>query len=386
MHVIAHGGCVDTVRESALEVDSGRKIPCSTCDSNMCQYCAWPFSGTLYQLSCSLPHLSGCLVVNYYSVHSRFNFKCVCCLQALNSLAKNRERKLTSLTIRFTGQNPFFYNGMEFVVELKLLFSCLGDYTHPFSQLTHVDLSGLDIAFDDALFDILSENHPGLQYLNIQNKSLVCKVTPNCTHRLVSRCRKLKDLRVFHLSLTDDVLTEVAEQEEPCLQHLSILYRRETKYTVDLSSEAWSRLVKKIPGLQVTLGFDHTCPLHRICEVMKPEIPVMVLQLETFTRIYEEVNHATTCYHKTLQKVVLHTRNSEELGRALVRMAENCKRLHSLIVYCVLNESIIDQILELRPEIRRQGSYILKSRMEEGPWVVGVETDREAQDRLAAQT
>ena len=27
MHVIAHGGCTDTVRESALEVDSGRKIP-----------------------------------------------------------------------------------------------------------------------------------------------------------------------------------------------------------------------------------------------------------------------------------------------------------------------------------------------------------------------
>ena len=28
MHAIAHGGCTDTVRQSALEVDSGRKIPC----------------------------------------------------------------------------------------------------------------------------------------------------------------------------------------------------------------------------------------------------------------------------------------------------------------------------------------------------------------------
>ena len=47
MHAIAHGGCSDTVRKSALEVDSGRKIPCRTGGSNPCQYSAWIFSGTL---------------------------------------------------------------------------------------------------------------------------------------------------------------------------------------------------------------------------------------------------------------------------------------------------------------------------------------------------
>ena len=30
MHAIAHGGCTDTVRESALKADSGRNIPCRT--------------------------------------------------------------------------------------------------------------------------------------------------------------------------------------------------------------------------------------------------------------------------------------------------------------------------------------------------------------------
>ena len=40
MHAIAHGGCTDTVRESALKVNSGRKIPCRTRDSNPRQYCA----------------------------------------------------------------------------------------------------------------------------------------------------------------------------------------------------------------------------------------------------------------------------------------------------------------------------------------------------------
>ena len=48
MHANAHGVCTDTVRESALKLDSGRKIPCRTGESNLRQRCAGPM---LYQLS-----------------------------------------------------------------------------------------------------------------------------------------------------------------------------------------------------------------------------------------------------------------------------------------------------------------------------------------------
>ena len=37
MHAIAHEGCTDTERESALKVDSGKKIPCRTGESNLRQ-------------------------------------------------------------------------------------------------------------------------------------------------------------------------------------------------------------------------------------------------------------------------------------------------------------------------------------------------------------
>ena len=47
MITAAHGMCADTVRESALIVDSGRKIPCRTGESNLTKRCAGP---TLYQL------------------------------------------------------------------------------------------------------------------------------------------------------------------------------------------------------------------------------------------------------------------------------------------------------------------------------------------------
>ena len=50
MHAIAHGGCTNTATESALKVDSGRKIPCRSEEltRSLFQYCAWPFGPTLY--------------------------------------------------------------------------------------------------------------------------------------------------------------------------------------------------------------------------------------------------------------------------------------------------------------------------------------------------
>ena len=48
MHAIAHEDCTDAVRQPALKVDSGRKIPCRTGESNLPQRRAGP---TLYQLS-----------------------------------------------------------------------------------------------------------------------------------------------------------------------------------------------------------------------------------------------------------------------------------------------------------------------------------------------
>ena len=38
MHAIAHGGVRTHVRESALKLDSGRKIPCRTGESNLRQW------------------------------------------------------------------------------------------------------------------------------------------------------------------------------------------------------------------------------------------------------------------------------------------------------------------------------------------------------------
>ena len=56
MQAIVHGGCTDTVRESALEVDFAREIPCRIGDSNPRQYCGWLLSRTLCHVNYSHPY------------------------------------------------------------------------------------------------------------------------------------------------------------------------------------------------------------------------------------------------------------------------------------------------------------------------------------------
>ena len=56
LHEVGVGGLIDTVRESTLKVDFGRKIPCHTKESNLPQWHAGPM---LYQFSYTHPKFSG---------------------------------------------------------------------------------------------------------------------------------------------------------------------------------------------------------------------------------------------------------------------------------------------------------------------------------------
>ena len=292
----------------------------------------------------------------------------------LEYFSKLDKRRLTSLEIIFTGENPLFYSGQEFLDTLSVLLNSPPDtVSQPWPSLQRVNLSGLSIPYDDHVIDILSLNNKGLRFIDIQNKVLVCKVTPPCILRLVQRCQNLRDLRLFHCSMSDDILEALADDKRTCLEHLSIVSRREEKYGGDLTSEAWQKLANKCPDLRVTLGFDHTCPFNLIPVIMKPEIPVKTLKLETFAMCHEEVNLAASYYSNTLEKLVLQTRNSLELEQALLSIARRCSLLRALLVYCVVSRETIEEIFRLHPDMETRGTFILKSEVEPEPWVVGVE-------------
>ena len=112
----------------------------------------------------------------------------------------------------------------------------------------------------------------------------------------------------------------------------------------DIERDVWRGLVKKLPQLQVTLKFDHTCPLYRVAEIMKAEIPVVVLRLETQTPLRDDVRllvQVATLYGQTLERVVIKTpaeRDGPTLDSAVETLAQSCTKLKSLHVYYVLEE------------------------------------------------
>ena len=296
--------------------------------------------------------------------------------EVLDELTKQKERRLQKLKLVFTQENPLFYAGKEFVDRLKVLFGPVDENTKVIKQLMHVDLSGLTAMFDDVLFDTLAKNSPALKTLNIQNRVLVCKVTPECIFNMIHRCPDLTELHVHMLSISEDGLLAFTENHRRPLQHLSLYCRRETKYMYEksITDDAWQIVSKKLPNLKVTLIFDHTCPLHKVNEIMLPSVPVFALRLETFTYIYEEVRKAARYYSSSLEKLVLETplnRNSPELNQALVELASECKSLKSLHVFCVLDQDTVDKILSLRPQIKEKQTYTLKYTKEPHPWVAG---------------
>lgn len=304
-------------------------------------------------------HLKSVLIELDQSVEGNRDNAC----KVLEELAQQKERRLKFLKVKFAGENPCFYAGKEFITALMQLFGPPPEKVRMVHQLQEVDLSGLTVGYGDQVLNELSANHSQLQNLNIQNNVLVCQVTPECMIRLVQRCRKLKKLSIFKYSASEDMLLALTEEDRVPLEHLSLACRREEKYGKGIGSDMWSAVVKKLPNLRVTLYFDHTCPLLKVGEVMKPEVPVSILRLETFTYIYDEVRLATAYYKNTLEKMVLQTplsRNSPELNAALLELSQACHKLKALHVYCVLEKDTIDKILADHPEMQLTKSYTLK--------------------------
>ena len=75
---IAHRGWTDTVKESALEVDTRRKIYCHTRYSDPHQHCTWLFCPMLCLLSCPRPLLMLTTQMLALLRALRMLFVCVC--------------------------------------------------------------------------------------------------------------------------------------------------------------------------------------------------------------------------------------------------------------------------------------------------------------------
>jgi len=111
---------------------------------------------------------------------------------------------------------------------------------------------------------------------------------------------------------------------------------------------------------------------------MKPEIPIRVLRLQTFTALEHEIRLACAYYKNTLEKLVANcirvTKSSRELDEVLVELSTKCGRLRSLHVFCQLGQATVETILAQHPDMMRKNTYTLKFVETPHPWIAGFDS------------
>ncbi|ESN99922.1 hypothetical protein HELRODRAFT_83430 [Helobdella robusta] len=296
-------------------------------------------------------------------------------VNVINYFAQQGKRQIRVLRIRFLGNNPLLYSGNEFNRALLNYFSLPKNVEKMQSHLREVDLSKLNINIDGELLTALSKNHSNtLQKLYIHNCVLVETITPDHMKIVASRCHQLTHLGLHGYSIDDDVVSAlISPADRKKLERLIIFCRRDQKYVDRISSTAWASLVAHSPNLRVCLGFDNTCPLDAVAKVMRPEIPVSELFLETYTDLIKEIRLAIKHYKNTLTKISIccPPQHDDALDVELVNLATNCTLLSSLHVFCVVSRCAIEEILRLKPILVERKSYTLEYSTKPGPWEPG---------------
>ncbi|KAG9475126.1 hypothetical protein GDO78_003537 [Eleutherodactylus coqui] len=280
-------------------------------------------------------------------------------IQILISLAKE-SRKLESLSIACCGENPFFYSGLEILDSIMEL--CRKE-SH--IDLQHIDLRKLPFTLSDGFTRLIAIGSPNLRSLYINNRTLVCKVTPDTLIQVLTVCPKLTILGAFCSSLSEDVFRELMKPERPSFRQLDILCERLDKYTLAISDEVWGALRQRHPSLSVDLEFDHTVPAWKIPRILKQNIPVATLQLNTYNEMTNQLRFVSTHYTRCLRKLVIQTTSSSALNSSLIDLAGKCIELEEIHCYCVVDPDVIQAFLNNCPHIKK---YTLKVVKEKHPW------------------
>lgn len=275
-------------------------------------------------------------------------------------------RGVHTVKITFSGDNPCFYSGREFVDALLRFVGYPATELEPRpTVLKHLDLGQMSVALDDHFIDALSECNPQIQIVNLQTyPTFICNVTPGALARFIKRCKALHSFSVYKTSISDEVIKLFLEPNRLPLLKLSLRYTSEDNSSDKvISSETWTTLSKSLASLRVSVTFDETCNCDVMQEVhLNPHMPVSSIQMETTSFIFYGMSDVINDYYKnTLEELVLMTSikpRAVTLGKALKQVARSCQRLTSLLVFSILDEGVIQELMELSPNLDEQKCFL----------------------------
>uniref|UniRef100_A0ABM5EU92 F-box/LRR-repeat protein 8-like isoform X1 n=2 Tax=Pogona vitticeps TaxID=103695 RepID=A0ABM5EU92_9SAUR len=312
--------------------------------------------GTLQSLHHFLRHVKHLKIVFDQSEEStRKNVTCI-----LEMLARESHR-LQALSIECRGENPYFYSGQDILQSIQKV--CQSEKK---ADLLHIDFRKMPFTLDDGMVRLMASSSPNLHTLFINNRTLVCNVTPEMMVEVLRACPRLSTLGVYYASLSEEVFRELLKPNRTPFKCLDIFCERLDKYIPVIPEELWAAVSEKHPQLRVELEFDHTVPAWKIPRILKPKIPVTTLQLNTYTYMVNQIRFVTSSYSKTLERLVLHTTSSEDLNSSLIDLAEACVGLKEIHCYCVVGQTVIDAFLAHCKGLKR---YTLKTTKERSPWL-----------------
>ncbi|NXC41005.1 FBXL8 protein, partial [Penelope pileata] len=277
----------------------------------------------------------------------------------LDVLAK-QNLKLQQLCIVCHGENPYFYSGQDILLGIRNICG-----TNNQTDLQHIDFRNMPFTLDGELVELLATSNPNLHSLFINNRTLVCNVTPNTIRNVLRVCPKLSALGVYYVSLSDDVFLDLLKPGRAAFTHLDIFCERLDKYIPVISEELWAAVSQKHPQLRVDLEFDHTVPGCTIPRILKPNMPVSTLQLNTYNYMIDQIRFVTQSYSSTLKRLTLQTTSSEDLNFSLIDLARQCQNLLEIHCYCVVSKEVVEAFLTHCPSLKQ---YTLKVTKEQHPW------------------
>ncbi|XP_060131922.1 F-box/LRR-repeat protein 8 isoform X1 [Zootoca vivipara] len=259
--------------------------------------------------------------------------------QILDMLAK-QNHKLQALCIVCKGENPLFYSGHDIMQSIRRICQSQNNI-----NLQLIDFRQMPFTLDDGIIQLIASSSPNLHTLFINNRTLVCNVKPETTCEVLKACPKLSTLGVYYASLSEDVFRELVKSNREPFKCLVIFCERLDKYIPVIPEELWAMVSERYPQLQVEIEFDHTVPAWKIPRILKPNIPVTSLQLNTYTYMVNQIRFATSNYSKTLERLVIRTTPSEDLNSALTDLAKKCVHLKEVHCYCVVSPAVVQAFL-----------------------------------------
>ncbi|KAF7242690.1 F-box/LRR-repeat protein 8 [Varanus komodoensis] len=311
--------------------------------------------GTLLSLHPFLPHIKHLKITFDQSKQAtRRN------VTRILALLAEQGHKLQALCIECRGENPYFYSGQDILQSIQGICQSENGI-----DLRYVDFRKMPFTLDDGLVRLMAFSSPKLHTLFINNRTLVCNVKPSTLVEVLQACPRLSTLGVYYASLSEEVFQEVVGASRSTFKCLDIFCERLDKYIPVIPEKLWAAVSEKYPQLQVKLEFDHTVPAWKIPRILKANIPVSTLQLNTYTYMVKQIEFVTSNYSRTLEVLVLRTTSSDDLNSSLIELAKRCVRLREIHCYCVVSPGVVEAFLLHCTGLK---CYTLKTTKERSPW------------------